>query len=484
MGKQLQTQTIVNEEEFQQEYENKIQEIKTASPKLSSKEKYNAMLDDLARHPSKSINSVEYIVKRILQYKGYPPTIITIEINDISGETQKGSYVAAYFNFQTGRMHINKNALYNLDIRQTIAIIAHELDHFEKINQVCKSMGIGNFSSMMTSYNVQNLNTAFWASTNQYANIKNFDAEFYKNALIRYISQGDIDPLSTYSHLYKIAEHMRNPLEISAYEISDYILEYYKVPNVEGSIQKLIKIFNSLDWAIYNKIKNDNSISSQRIAFFDYFFAKAIAKSHQYYQQGYDYCLNNRDGDFSQFWAAFAKNNSSFYSEGNTFDANTLNMFQTLLPMTEQIVNNTDLSREIVYEALKIKINTSLQNIIYEGAITNIRSLIKSYLLYANKNGGNNPKDELKYLLTLICIENEAYVNNQKHLGSLNNILIPKEFSDVYGITNKNELFKMIYKNSEFINEYSKKKQQSPMLSEQAFLSDFIYNFRPYNKIK
>lgn len=446
-------------------------------------EKFDKLLDELAQYPAKNVASVETIVNKILMHKGYSAytvKIVSDEREDLQSNTA-GSYMAANFNIQTGCVHINKVALYGLKIEDIIAILAHELDHFDKIAQVCKSMGSENFIKLLNDNKMTNVNTEFWRRAPLKANITNFNAKYYQDALVRFLSQGTIDLASTYADLYRLSENMRNPLELSAYEVSDYVYDYYGIPVVEGPLRKLINQFNKVDWAIYDLIKNDKLLTDQRIALFDYFFMQAILDQNPKYNTIYQHCLSTNNGDMTKFWVAFETDNKSLYTKGSQIDQKTYTNIMSLLTRTEQKAK-AGLTPSVVQNALKFKICTLLSNIVYPNAIKNIESAATDYIEYSKKSQITNEKDELKIILTLVCIENNLKKDGST-MPSVYYLKIPEVISKAYNITSEGKNLNFLYKNKAFIDELNVRKMNNPTLTEQALLIQLLNENRLFVKI-
>ena len=446
----------------------------------TQQDKYNALLDKLRMYPEKSVSSVENIINQILAYKGYYEGTINLVIDDSQkNNSVKGSYIVAYFDFQKGNMHINKNLLYSVPREQIIAIIAHELDHFDKIACLCKAMGANNFEAKLRANNLNDFNFIFWQKASTRANIENFDEKKYEQALIRYINQNSIDLVSSYSDFYRLSEHIRNPLEISAYEVSDYILNYYKQPSNDGPTYRLVEKFNEVDWSVYNTIRDNSIIKDERIAFFDYFFMKAIARSHQKYQQALDYCINNTNGDLTTFWLSFEQDNMSFYNKNAKISLKTYETMYNLLNQTN-IFAKSEINDKIICDALKFKINTLLSNIVYPNALKNIRLATKAFLQHIKRNNISVPEDELNYLLLLICMENDLYKNNSEKDVSLYYLKVPEEIKNIYHFQDRKLLYKYIYANAVFKKQLTERQN----LTEQALLIELIDKTRPNVKVQ
>lgn len=456
----------------------KNKEIKNIQ--VSDKEKYNLLLDSLKTYPSQSISSVQQIVNKILEFKGYPAgtILLTPDSLDESRTKTQGSYLVATFQFPSGEMKVNRQQIYEMDIRELVAIIAHELDHFEKFAIVCKSIGINEFQKLLEENGVTNFNKAFWEKASPYANTSNFDLKTYTDAIKRYLNQNKIELTSSYSDFYRMAENIRNPLEISAYSVSDYVYKYYNMPISEGSMKKITKKFNEVDWAIYNIVSANPTIKEERIPLFDYFFSKAIIKNKPELTGVYNNCINNQDGDLTEFWLNFEKSLSDFYIKGEMNKSNVKIVLSLLSSTLDEA--RAGISDKEIANALKYKVKTILSNIVYPNAIKNIRKTALAYLKFTKERNINNPKTELDFILTLICIENELY-NNDHRIIDLYYIKLPEELTLLYGIDNNNKSKRLnfILQNEEYIN----RRNSAQNTNDSIFLSDLINKYRLNKRI-
>ena len=465
-------------------YQIQNQQIPAQKRKVDYKsdENFKALLDELRQLPAMSSSSAEIIVKEILKYKGFSEYSINVVIEEENTQQKtQGSYVAAYFNISSGNLHINKEVMYQVGIEQTIAIIAHELDHFEKNAQICKALGTAEYSKLLTENKMLGLNVAFWENAQKYADITNFDAKFYKDAIVRYLTQGSIDLTSSYSDLYRLSEHMRNPLELSAYEVSDFIFDYYNVENEEGPMKKMVSKFNSLDWTIHNLIAGDSLLKDERIALFDYFFIQAIISVYPQYRDEYQKCLDS--GNMTDFWLAFEKDHESFYNKNMQLDEKTYQSIMTLLDRTELLAKQ-GINNDIICNMLKFKANTLLANIVFPNAIKFIKEAANDYLSFTKKNNISNAKDELKMILTLICIENNLTTENKDKDITLYYLTFPKEIEYLYEIRTKNRRYHFIYRNAEFQNLLKEGKSNNPTLTDQQLLTNLLNENRLNDRVK
>ncbi len=444
-----------------------LQEEENIVPNRTA-EDYNRLLDFLSDYPAKNINSARNIVNKLLVYKGYPQNILRVIPNDIDQSKAKtqGNYLVANFDFNTGNLYISSKMLYELDTKILIAILAHELDHFDKLAKICKYMGIKQFEQLFKDNNIKYIDTSFWSRVSEYADTKSFNGKYYQEALKRFITQNNIELTSSYSDFYRLSENMRNPLEISAYEESDYVYKYFNIKIQDGPMKILTQKFNDVDWAIYNTISKDSYVKDERIAIFDYFFLEAIIKNFPDFKQEYTICQNQRNGDLTRFWLAFENSVKSFYQKGQ-MDNDTYIKMLTLLNTTEELVKKGIKDNEIA-TALKYKINTLASNLVYPNAIKNLEKTIINYLKYIQEKNIQDPKQELKCILTLINIENEIFTTNKENKFSLYYIKIPESLEKIYKISNKKQMYIYIYNNSEF---KSLKKQNQ---SEQELLQELL----------
>ena len=473
--KSTETETSISEENIQQyDIQPETQkdfavstkkEPKAVKPKQITLEEYNNLLDTLAQYPARNLTAVTGIVNKLLKLKGYPENAVRIVLTDINQERSKtqGNYLVANFDFTTGDLNISSQALSSLDNKVVIAVLAHELDHFDKLAKVCSYMGIDKFQKLFEENNINNLNTAFWRKASSYTSADDINVKLYQEALKRFITQNDLELTSSYSDFYRLSENMRNPLEISAYEVSDYVYNHFKIPITDGPMKKMTQTFNDVDWAIYNVISKDSLIKNERIALFDYFFIEAILSKFPNLKQQFDICINQKNGDLTSFWLDFENSQSSFYQKGK-MDNKTYETMLSLLSETENKIKQGITPKEIS-TALKYKINTLSSNLVYPNAIINLKNTTLNYLKYIKREGISDFEQELKGILTLICIENELYKQNADKEISLYYIKIPKELQEIYTI-NKNKKFLFIYNNPSFKQKMHHYPNEQTLLSE------------------
>ena len=429
---------------------------------------YNKILDIISQYPAKSIDSARNIVNKLLVYKGYPQNCIRVIPSDIDQSKSKteGNYMVANFDFNTGNLYISSKMLYELDTKKLIAVLAHELDHFDKLAKICKYMGITEFEQLFKDNNIKYIDTSFWNKVATYANIENFNGKFYQKALTRFLTQNNLELTSSYSDFYRLSENMRNPLEISAYEESDYVYKYFNIEIKDGPMKILTKTFNDVDWAIYNTISKNEYVKDERIAIFDYFFLEAILKTFPDLRTEYNICQNQKNGDLTYFWLTFENSVKSFYQKGK-MDNNTYLKMLNLLNTTEEEVKKGITDNEIA-TALKYKINTLSSNLVYPNALDNLKKTTISYLKYTKEKNIQDSEQELRSIITLINIENEIFTTSTNKNVSLYYIKIPEILTKIYGIKEKKKFLVYIYNNEAF------KAQKNSNQTEQELLQKLI----------
>ena len=459
----LQTLTTITPEQIFNNTQNKTVNYKTDA-------NFKKLLNDLTMYPPHSIPTATIIANKLLEYKGYSADTLNVTAaTSFSQGKTPGSYTAAYFNIATGDLIVNSELIYKYNNQYLTAIIAHELDHFEKMAQICKSMGVNNFIAFMHKNNIYIQNKDFWERAILKTDITDFNEKYYKEALERYVNQNKTDLISTYTDFNIIAEHIRNPLEISAYEVSDFILNYYNLPKDESPLRNLVLKFNSVDWEIYNLASKNTILNDERIAIFDYLLSKAIIISNSKYSDIYKNCINNAGGDLTQFWLAFKNDNISFYGKSMQIDTSTYNNFMNILDTIYQL-SQSGLSANNYAEALRDKAFTLKENLIYDGAFENLKKTVEDYLNFTNQNNIIDPKAELKMILLLINIEN---IENQKN-NSLYYIKVPILLTNLYPQKSKGNRFNFIYQNPEFKNIFNTQKTTNPNITEQKLLLSLL----------
>lgn len=418
-------------------------------PKQIQSKSYNQLLAELANYPTRNAQNLQVVLNKLLTFNGYPENLVKVVATDInqSHASANNNYEVANFNFETGNINVSNYKLERLNNKELIAILAHELDHFDKLANLCKSIGYDKFREIMGKNNVKP-DAAFWINAAKYANDKNFKTQVYEDALNRMVTINDLEMTSSYSDLYKLAEQIRNPLEISAYSISDSIYRYYNIPITEDITRKITKKFNDVDIAL-NNLAEKNGIPNARVVLFDYLYAKAILKNLPEFNNYYQTCVNNKNGDLTTFWLAFEGSIKSFYSRSATTQS-AYDKIYKLLNETEALAKQ-NISQNDILLAYKYKINTLKSTLVYPKAKDYLGSIIIDYLDYLKKNNiMTDSNQELIAILTLICIDNNLTTQNNNEI-SLYYIKLPDTIKRLYNIGSNKNKYAFIYNNPAFI---------------------------------
>lgn len=391
---------------------------------------------------------------------GYPPNILTLQIGNISqnqGKTQ-GAVQMGEFNMQNGSLTFNRQALQTIDTPTLVAILAHELDHFDKSLKVAKAVGVNKYLSVFPNKNPSD--AVFWNKNIQYANINNFDSAKYYKAIYRLVNRFDMDLISSYADYYRLAEPLRNPVEISGYSVSDRILTYYYgQPQDRGEMQKLTNIFNKIDMAIQSKANSKPYLKHCVPAIFDYCYKNAGLIINPQFQSIYNECAKNKKGDLTDFWLKLEGTIPDFYKQGK-MSASTSDKVNKLLTQTYS-QTNFEMTNDKINEIFVQKIMTLSSNLYSSKAQNYMATLIGDYMTFLSQTNFNSPKDELNVLIAGICSDNAVFRDNKDRVQNIGNLKIRDAYKQ------------KIYSNSEFNNlsrQYSNKDECLVSLVKQGAL--------------
>ena len=382
---------------------------------------------------------------------GYPKNILPLYVENISqtGSKTRSSFQMGEFNIQTGKLTFNKQALQRVDTPTLVAILAHELDHFDKALKVAKGVGVQKYVAVFPQRNPSD--AVFWNKNIQYANINNFDVQKYYNAIYRQANQLDMDLISSYADFFRFSEPLRNPLEVSGYAVSDKIyIYYYGKPQNRGDMEKISSMFNKIDIAIQQKAKSKPYLKNCVPALFDYYYRIAGLKLYPQFQQQYDYCNKNKKGDLTDFWLKFEGVISEFYKQGK-MSADTTNRVYQLLSQTAQ-ETSAQLTNAQINEIFKQKIMTMSSNLYSAKAKTYMTNLVNDYLTFLSQTGTKDSVGEFNVLIAAICADNGVFQDNKDKVMSINNL-------------NIRPLYKQkLYANSEFNSKSKQFKSNDELL--------------------
>ena len=312
--------------------------------------------------PSNQESTARIITEKLLISIGYPGNILPLRIQDISqsGSKTQGAVQVGEFNIQTGTLTINRQSLAVIDTPSLVAILAHELDHFDKSLKTARAVGVEKYTAIFPHRSPSD--AQFWVKNIHYANISGFDSDKYYRAIYRMANQLDMDLISSYADFYRFAEPLRNPLEVSGYSVSDRILiYYYGSPQDRGYRDRIAQIFDKIDVKIQAQAKSKSYLRYCVPALFDYYYRIAGLKLYPQFQNIYNNCTQNKKDDLTDFWLQFESVIADFYKKGQ-MSSETQQKVYTLLNKTLSEITPA-LTDYQINEIFKQKIMTMSSNL-------------------------------------------------------------------------------------------------------------------------
>lgn len=310
-----------------------------------------ATLRAISNLPKGDPNNLQKITSMFLYDMGYPKDLIKVQFfkSGISG--YQGDITGGYFKLASGEIFLNP-MLAKANPGAAASIIRHELDHFQKAAQLCKSIGIQNYSKI---FGADNINTAFWQKAMNYTKVPpNFDTQKYLAGIQKFAIAADMT--SPY-HIYSArTDGRRNILEITAYDLSDAVYEYYKIPNNQTSLEKVANAFNSVDIKINNLSKKYPVLNNEKTGIFDYFYAKTIIQNDPSMKTVFQ--KSARSNNMNAFWDADKQQRNSFYASEKVDPQTVSQIVQLLNSMAANIPNSLTIKQtrdilELKYTTLK-----------------------------------------------------------------------------------------------------------------------------------
>ena len=468
---------------------------KIATQTKSKEKQYDnlyMLLDDLKTLPINKQETAIKIVQSLLIYKEYPKDVVKVEFEQIPLSTINNSdtITIAYFDYKNGIIKINELALSKISTPQLVMVIAHELEHFDVIAKVYKSLNLKDKATIIAEkLEMPNIfNKTFWNEASTYANTQDFIADEFLMALISYIKQNEIHTLSIYPYLNQISKHISNKLETRAYRLSNSIASYYQIPKQNLSIVTFVEEFQKIQNKIESTINNYNSISGEEESLFDYFLINTLTEENQQYKTYFQESVLYNNSDMTPILKKFLEENKQLFK----VDAKSKNQsYEKITNIIKKMQTKTaqPISPDIILKALEYKINTITNNIHKESTKDVLKEKIAKYINFAKKQNILTPEKELKYIITLLCIENDFYTNNTNTFHSYYS-KVPKELYDIYEIKedkteqNTNDesnkkaeqkrklaLYKTIYSNVAFVEE---KENRGYEISDYELLKELI----------
>lgn len=348
--------------------------VKTNPPLIVKKD----ILDKIVSLPD-GPDVAQKVLEIYLSDMDYPIDMIKMSINPITLKSGLDLQVGGYFNFVTGEMSIEQSLL--SERGHLAAIIRHELDHFDKGAQIAKSIGVEKFSTM---FDPVLFNKAFWERAVLYSKTDGFNSGLYLNALQRSELMRQSDTTSPYAFYFYQSEDIRNPLEISAYGLSDHIYKTLGYVHTEknSAILQVVAKFNAVDWQIYELTKNDPSLKNARILLFDYFYLRSVLALDKDLMALYS-------GERRSFIDAYSRKTKAMSTE---IDEKNLNILESVLSLAKNGVTSADLkiAYELKYDFLKHYYETEPNTAEGQKALVLLNQTKRDYLKLAKtKNFGD-----------------------------------------------------------------------------------------------
>jgi len=412
---------------------------------------YNLLLDELSKYPSQSEYTAVNAVKKLLEFKGYPGNIIKISFSNTSRKPlhTSASCMFADFDFLSGTLSINKKRLRSLDTNTILAVLAHELDYFDKLAKIRKTAGTEEFAKIFSNAGEKEPDEKFWENAALYADTNNFISDLYVNALKKLLSE-NLNMPNFYGYFYRLSENMLNPLEISAYKESDYVYKHFNMPEAQSDAMRISDIFNKIDLNLNELLQKIDIKNREKTAFFDYFFAEAITDYLPELKYEYNLCIENKNGSLNSFWQKYRNKYEDFYERSAVSEQTLDDILNILNSVNEKIQKGITPARTA--DALQYKLNTLKSRLESRGIEQDLRITALDYLNYIRKENIENPKQELNAILAVICIDNQLYQNNSDKEISLYDLELAEELAGLYGNgnVNKKRRFVFIYNNPAF----------------------------------
>ena len=403
------------------------------------------------------IEDPQKITEVFLESMGYPKNIVEVKYfnpeggrTNFANDTRMGT-----FNLSTGNLELN-SILLNSNIQKgsMIAVLRHELDHFDKSAKICKAVGIDQYKTLHPS---ETFNENFWKSAMYYADTTDFDHKKFYNSIL---SQTDYyDPTSLYDTFTELTHGARSMLEVTAYAFSDYIEERYQIRNNKTSLKKLSEIFNELDWDIYYLSKQSKYLSRSRSAIFDYFYVQTMAKYNPEYKTAYQDAIVN--GDVSYLANLYRMKSQELKTE--KLDERKIEELGKIFYDMEVSMNKTLTNKEVndILYLKYITLKYCAKNLAQEGEIARYAMILDNnvddYLEYLKIYGTGNDKLELDLLTSKL---------------QLANITVDKGNGKKIKLGEKGEIDKTISRIEK--NPVLKKKEKESKLSKSKFFENYI----------
>ncbi len=427
----------------------------------ADKTDFYKLLDELKQNNIISENSIRYISNKLLNLYGYPDDLTEISIE--KGDLEDKRIVR----FEIGSGEIVVNTKQNTDIKRYIAELAKEIDYMDKLANIRKSAGAETFKSILEDNKITNINTIFWQKAAEEADNTEFNSGVYTIALRNLLSINSQNQKSFYADFEDLEKKINNPIEISAENVYNEVIKYYKLTAEDNYTKEIVNRFKSIDSKIKDLVSTTKGIAREKNTIFDYLYAQAIIKIIPELNSSYINCINRKNGNLSDFWNAYEKEAENFHTKG-VLNEKSYKKISAILEETEARIKKGITSDDIL-AAYGQKISTIAANPIYKAEEKDLREIITDYLSYIKEeNITTDSALELKSIVILVCIENELSTSKNTDKLSLYYLKFPQEIRNLYKITTNKNKFIFLYNNPAF------KSQKTEGMTDEKLLLKLI----------
>ncbi len=232
------------------------------------------------------VEKADGIKSIFLEEMGFNPKSVPLEVKKFEDSR---NYYDLCFDLPSGRVIINENSLPTLGKNPQLMapLIRHELDHFEKLAQLCKSIGIDEFEALITDYITKaktdmigeplKFNREFWEKTSKDADITNFDPKKYIKGVKMYGNSADISEIPPYHNYMILSMYKKNPMEVDAYGVQ-YSVER-DTQGVSITTDYIPKYFDEIDKKLDALVEKNPELEGDKGILFGFYYNTALITS-------------------------------------------------------------------------------------------------------------------------------------------------------------------------------------------------------------
>lgn len=203
--------------------------------------------------------------EKLLQIKNRMLTTMGYERPELVSIVKDNKITHTYaFDYCSGRIYINEQKAQLINMEEKIALLRHELDHFDRGAQIVKSKGVDELESALRKYFKSNIHVDknFWEQAKINANTDSFDAEKY---LRLWKNPPAINPHIDYRTNFGQAKFMQlqcmGELEASAYSKERAVLKAFGVNSTVAPDVYITQFNRILDLMKKQKLSETESVN-------------------------------------------------------------------------------------------------------------------------------------------------------------------------------------------------------------------------------